>query len=1141
MTIQAPRKEMADFLAGGGEMSELIRAKDWAQTPLGSIDTWPQSLRTTVSVCLNSRFPILLWWGQDLIQLYNDAYRPMLGATKHPLALGSAGRVIWPEIWHIIGPMLAGVMERGEATWSDDLLLVLERNGYPEECYFTFSYSPIRDESGGVGGVFTAVHETTQRVIGERRLATLRELAAETAQATTEVGVCSLSLNILAHNPLDLPFAILYLLDPTGTVVHLAGATGLPADASAAAPDVLPFTGEADGVWPLWEVLASGEPQVVENLGDRWGGLGGPWPDAPPQQAVVLPLGLPGPGRAIGFLVAGISAGRAFDDDYKGFCDLVGRHIATAITNARAYEEERKRAEALAELDRAKTTFFSNVSHEFRTPLTLMLGPLEDLLGLANGELPPTYRDSLALVHRNALRLQKLVNTLLDFSRIEAGRIQAAYMPTDLAALTSDLVGVFRSAVESAGLRLLVHCPPLTEPVYVDRDMWEKIVLNLVSNAFKFTLEGEIEVTLREGPDHIEMAVRDTGPGISAEQLPRIFERFHRVDRVQARTYEGTGIGLSLVQELVRLHGGSVSVQSEEGQGTTFTVLIPKGKAHLPAEQIRTARSLTSTALSATHYVEEALHWLPPTEANIPGPATASEVASEAKRPLAHPRPRIVWADDNADMREYVGRLLGELYDVEAVPDGETALAAVRRQPPDLVLADVMMPRLDGFGLLGALRAAERTRSIPVILLSARAGEEARVEGLQAGADDYMIKPFSGRELLARVQSHLALAQTRHATAEALREADRRKDEFLATLAHELRNPLAPIRNAVHILALKGSSDPAVQAAHALIDRQLSHMVRIIDDLLDVGRITRGKLDLRVERVELASVIAQAVETTRPLVEGAHHHLSVALPTEPILLEADPVRLAQVFANLLNNAVKYTPPGGQIWLTARCHEDGVIVSVRDTGAGIPPDQLDSIFEMFNQVDRSLERTQGGLGIGLTLVKRLVEMHHGTVEALSEGVGRGSEFLVRLPILSQAVSIEPAAPPAEPGNGPPHRRILIVDDHRDIAMSLAELLAMDGHATKLAHNGLDALEMAAQWRPDIVLLDIGLPKLNGYDVCRRIRKEPWGQAMVVVALTGWGQAEDRRQSQAAGFDHHLVKPVDYRDIQKLFDWPRGDNL
>jgi PAS domain S-box-containing protein len=440
---------------------------------------------------------------------------------------------------------------------------------------------------------------------------------------------------------------------------------------------------------------------------------------------------------------------------------LAAGQIATAVANARAYEVEKRRAEALAEIDRAKTAFFSNVSHEFRTPLTLMLGPLEDALERGDGASAVDH-EQLALIHRNGLRLLKLVNTLLDFSRIEAGRFEASYEPVDLPAYTAELASVFRSAIEKAGMRLIVNCPPLVDPVYVDREMWEKIVLNLLSNAFKFTLKGEVEVALEDADARVELRVRDTGVGIPRSELPHLFERFHRAKGTRGRTYEGTGIGLALVQELAKLHGGQVGVESVYGKGSTFTVSLPKGSAHLPQDCLERSRTLASTALGAMPYVEEALRWLPadsstPDPGTVPSDFTVNAQGAKHRTDGAH----VLLADDNADMRDYIKRLLGSRYKVEAVADGQSALNAARERTPDLVLSDVMMPTLDGFSLLRALRSDPNLKAVPVILLSARTGEESRVEGLEAGADDYLTKPFSARELLARVRSQLEMAQLR--------------------------------------------------------------------------------------------------------------------------------------------------------------------------------------------------------------------------------------------------------------------------------------------------------------------------------------------------------------------------------------------
>jgi PAS domain S-box-containing protein len=364
-----------------------------------------------------------------------------------------------------------------------------------------------------------------------------------------------------------------------------------------------------------------------------------------------------------------------------------------------------------------------------------------------------------------------------------------------------------------------------------------------------------------------------------------------------------------------------------------------------------------------------------------------------------------------------------------------------------------------------------------------------------------------------------------------LSEADRRKNEFLATLAHELRNPLAPIRNALQVIRLSPERQAREQAS-VMMERQLAQMVRLVDDLLDVSRISRGKMDLRREQVLLPAVVGSAVETSRPLIDYLGHELTVTLPPQPILVDADLTRLAQVFSNLLNNSAKYMERGGHIWLTAERQGSDVVVSVKDTGIGIAADQLPRLFQMFTQVERSLEKSQGGLGIGLSLVKRLVEMHGGSIEARSEGLGKGAEFTVRLPVVVGASGPQAASGKDEPVAPKSSLRILIVDDNRDGADSLGMMLRIMGNDTRTAYDGQQGVDVAGEFRPDVMLLDIGLPKLNGYEACRRIREQPWGKGVVLIAVTGWGQEEDRRRSHEAGFDHHMVKPVDPQDLMKL---------
>jgi len=1406
------RPVTAVWLTGGGEMGDHMRSLDWSRTPLGPVTEWPQSLRSAVSILLPSKAQIVLFWGPDLIALYNDAYRPVFG-TKHPAALGQPARECWREVWDVLKPLFEGVMRTGEAFWARDHLFYLERHGYAEETYFDVSYDPVRDETGGVGGVFCIVSETTGRVLGERRLRTLRELGAGPALESEEA-VCVQAAAILGQNPGDVPFALLYLLDDSGRTARLVDVAGLSREAVAASH--VDLTSAA----PAAAALRAGS--ATEASPDLF--VAARPPTASPDRVVVLPL-LAGT-HLSGFLVIGVSQHLALSGHYRDFLDLVADRVATALASVRAYGEQRKRADALTELDRAKTAFFSNVSHEFRTPLTLMLGPLEDVLALPDNRIPEN-RELLAVVHRNGLRLLRLVNTLLDFSRIEAGRVQVVYELTDLAKLTSDLASVFRSTVERGGLHLVVDCPPALAPVYVDREKWEKIVLNLLSNAFKFTFEGEIAVTLRSVGDGVELEVRDSGVGIPPDELPHVFERFHRVLGVRARTHEGTGIGLALVQELAKLHGGTVRATSEIGRGSAITVTIPYGAAHLPAERIGAARTLASTATGASPFVEEAERWVSDdVRTDTPRSTAASRV----------PHARILLADDNADMRDYLRRLLGQYWTVESVGDGQAALDAARARRPDLVLADVMMPRLDGLGLLRALRGDPATAGVPVVLLSARAGEESRVEGIEGGADDYLVKPFSARELIARVNTHLELARVRRAAQaevqdaherleaaletgrmiawdwdltsgissrsrtapqllgvpvqgeprafydlvepedrpgvesriaaaiadgtpyeaefrvrmpggetrwlgergrvrrdndgrpvrfvgvtfdfterkqieaalrdsearlladlaamaklqevstrlvqtsdpaallleivdaaiavtgadmgniqlldhasgrlrivasrgfdrpfleffdtvqeghaacgmamqihervgvedvvdsplfrdspaldvlraagvravqatplfdrrgrvvgvlsthyraprqladrdrrlvdllarqaadlieranaeQSLLEADRAKDEFLAMLGHELRNPLGAISNAVAVLSKIGPQDEQLLQLRAIITRQAQQLTRLVDDLLDVSRLVAGKMDLRREPVNLEALARQCLSTVTP--PERLRQRSLTLEAHPVWVEGDAARLEQVLTNLIDNALKYTPPGGRVSVTVRAEGPDAVIRVRDTGVGIASDLLPRIFDVFVQARQKPDRAMGGLGLGLALVKRLVEMQRGTVGVASDGPGRGAEFMVRLPLLAHVGDGSPAAP-RESKRGLAPQRVLIVEDHVDSRASLRLLLEAAGHHVEEAADGRVGLARLEALRPDIAFVDVGLPEMDGYAVARAVRAAPPMKDIFLVALTGYGDPRHRREAAAAGFDAHLVKPVTLERLLQVLE-------
>jgi PAS domain S-box-containing protein len=689
-------------------------------------------------------------WGPELTFFCNDAYRRDTLGKKYPWALGKPASTVWSEVWDDAGPRIQHVLSTGEATWDESLQLFLERSGYLEETYHTFSYSPLHDDSGAIAGMLCVVTEDTQEVIGSRRMGVLRDLGDRSATDLGEAGTIAQTCSKLAASPEDLPFTLTYLVDEETEVAHLAGSTGFT-DAHAAAPELL-WPDAPDAPWPAGPTR-DGESVVVDDLGTRFADLPhGCWTE-PPTTAVIVPLAASNKARAYGFLVTGVNRYRPLDEDYRDFLELVAGQLASAITDARAFDFERRRAETLARLDQAKTDFFTNISHEFRTPLTLLLGPAEDALADADQPLAGRQRDRMDVILRNGQRLLKLVNTLLDFSRLESGRVEAHYEPMDLAAYTRELAAMFDAAAERLGLTLTVDCPPLPEQAYVDRDLWAKIVLNLLSNALKFTFTGGITVRLRADGDAAELAVSDTGTGIPATELPHLFERFHRVHGAASRTHEGSGIGLALVAELAELHGGRASVASEVDVGSTFTVRIPLGSAHLPAESVavRTADVTDAALRDARGFLDEVLHLAD----------TARPTAGAFPATRRSDAPRVLVVDDNPDIRDYVVALLADDYVVDTAVDGVDGLAKARDLVPDLILTDVMMPRMDGFELLAALQEDQLTLGVPVVMLSARAGEEGMLEGLDAGADDYLVKPFTARELQARVRANLELDRAR--------------------------------------------------------------------------------------------------------------------------------------------------------------------------------------------------------------------------------------------------------------------------------------------------------------------------------------------------------------------------------------------
>jgi signal transduction histidine kinase len=732
--------------------------------------------------------------------------------------------------------------------------------------------------------------------------------------------------------------------------------------------------------------------RFIEMLGDRW------------YEVYAFPAGESGSNRA----------GILFHD----------------ITERKRSEQEMKKLYGeLKELDRAKTNFFSNITHEFRTPLTLLLGPLEDVIRKSSGDLPNRQRDQLLLAQRNALRLQKLVNTLLDFSRIEAGQMDAVFQPTDICSITRDLAGNFRSAIENAGLKFIVTCDKLPDPVYVNRPMYEKIVLNLLSNAFKFTFEGQIEIKIRQNKNKIELRVTDTGVGISHADQRRIFRQFNRVEGVRSRTYEGTGIGLALVKEMVNIHGGDISVTSEPLRGSEFIVRFPKGKDHLPADRILEVKP-KSAGNSLPGYLEEVRSWLNTSQAN-------ENIAREDDH--AYMKPVVLVVDDNNDMRSYVASILESRYKVIHADNGRNAIKIIEAGLiPDLVLTDVMMPEMNGYELLTALKQGDWPKNIPVILLTAQSTEESRIEGLHYGADDYLVKPFSSRELAARVESRIQIARLKDESERALISANRQletivdqrtvelktKNDMLQhrnlqlnlineelkgltfAAGHDMREPLRKLRFFAHRLMTEEDGNLSDKGKEYF--NKIMSFIQAMNDLVsDVSRYSfYSDNPAQPTTIDLEVLLRSLQEFLKPVLEENNVTLSVNVAPA---LSGDYEQVKQLLLNLISNALKFRKPGHQLnivvagkIISGKFIEHDVVdksksyyeLEVRDNGIGFEQQYEKQIFQIFRKLHgRALSP---GTGVGLTIVRKIVENHKGFVEAKST-LGLGSSFKCYFPI------------------------------------------------------------------------------------------------------------------------------------------------
>ena len=735
------RAVRVEELFEGSGTREVLRAVDWSRTSLGPVSDWPEELVQAIGLMLPSRMPMAIWWGPDLVQIYNDAFARVVG-DKHPGGLVQPAAECWAEVWDDLSPLVDRVIDGGESTFAENMLLLLDRHGYLEETYWTFSYSPI-SQDGRTQGMLIVATDSTRQLVGDRRLETVRQIGAVSAATSGDVeGTCRAAIDVLAGNRQAVPFAATYLLEPESDRVRMIASYGIGEGTELTPGQTFPLAASP----AIATAVSSGARSLVTGLRDSSppGALAtSPLGEAIPDAAVVIPINIGGRSHVAAVAVLGVNPYRAVDDIYLTFFQLAGRQLRVALTDAATVDLERRRAIELEEIDEDKTRFYQNVSHEFRTPLTLILGPVRAALEDPALVLPERHRQGLESVARAGMRLRKLVESLLEFARVEASEAKLEPEPTDLAELTADLASMFRSVIEHAGLSFEVDVRSFHDVVEVDREMWAKIVLNLLSNAVKFTQRGCIRVQLRAEGDTIRLSVQDTGIGIPAGQLNKVFDRFTQVSSRSGRSAEGSGIGLALVASLATAHGGTAGVESVVGVGSTFSVVIPLVRSADPG-LARAARAGTDPALEA--YSVEASGWLRASTS-----AEAVDAAGER---------HLLLVEDNADMRSYLEAVLAaDGWTVQSVGDVDAALAA--DPVPDIVVSDVMLPGRSGLDLLRMLRADTRLRRIPVILLSARSGPDAATEGLELGADDYVVKPFDPGELLARLRVHHELAKLR--------------------------------------------------------------------------------------------------------------------------------------------------------------------------------------------------------------------------------------------------------------------------------------------------------------------------------------------------------------------------------------------
>jgi signal transduction histidine kinase len=799
---------------------------------------------------------------------------------------------------------------------------------------------------------------------------------------------------------------------------------------------------------------------------------------------------------------------------------LLVRSVKLRFENLELIDDLTRAKDEAEAASRTKSAFLANVSHELRTPLALILGPTRRLL-TSDGCGEETRRD-LETVERNAQALLKHVSDLLDVAKLEAGRMELDRTRLDMVELVRRTASLFESVARERAVELSVETP-VSLPMAADRAKVERVLLNLLSNAMKFVPDGgRVRVRLCLEGRGVILSVEDNGPGVPVPLREAIFERFRRGDDSTARSFGGTGLGLAIAKDLVELHGGRIEVGEGADRGALFRVKLPFAP---------------ETPVGASNGTRDGLD------------EVARQIVAEL-RPRSEPPLAIrgsggsglvLVLEDNADMSRFLVDCLAPDYRVETAFDGRQGLERALELRPDLIVSDVMMPVMGGDALVRELRAHPELDGIPIIMLTAKADDELRVKLLREGAQDFLTKPFASEELRARVANFVMLKRTRdvlqgalssqsrdlETLADELAAANRAKDEFLAVLSHELRTPLTPILSWSYLLREGQLDARATARALETIERNAKLQTRIVEDLLDVSRAIAGKLRLNTQPVGLDPVIRAALDSARPSADAKNIVLDARLDPEVCLISGDPERLHQVVWNLISNAIKFTPGGGRVEVRLSRAGEHLHLAVGDNGCGIKPALVPRLFERFWQADSSTTRAQGGLGLGLAVVRHLVELHGGTVRAESEGEGRGATFTVTLPVLSSREPMVDAAPGVPVGRRIQGLKVLVVDDEEDTCEIVGAVLQGAGAEVRTCLSAPQALMAMDSWVPDILVSDIAMPGEDGYALIRKVRARTMeeGGRVPAVALSAYGRAEDRMKALLAGFQVHVGKPIE----------------